>query len=174
MEENMIQIFKSLVPSMACNTIIKECKSRPQLDAGIGQTNTKSVGRSTQVTFIHNQFIKSFIHELVTTHYKNCIIEEAEDLQFATYNVGDFYGVHKDADETNGRILSVSVQLSKPSEYEGGDLCLYGIGGSPSPLENAQGTVIIFPSDILHEVERVTKGTRYSLVQWFKGYESSN
>ena len=99
------------------------------------------------------------------------MIEKAEDLQFATYNVGDFYGPHYDADENNKRILSISVQLSKPSEYEGGDLCLYGTGGSPSPLENAQGTVIIFPSNLLHEIEPVTKGTRYSLVQWFKGYE---
>ena len=169
-----LKIFESLVPSMACNTIIEEGKSRPQLDAGIGQTNTKSVGRSTQVTFIHNEFTKSFIYELVRTHYKNYVIEEAEDLQFATYNKGDFYGPHFDADETNGRILSVSVQLSKPSESEGGDLCVYGIGGAPTPLTNAQGSVIIFPSDMLHEVEPVTKGTRYSLVQWFKGYESSN
>lgn len=170
----MIKIFKSLVPNMACDTIIKEGKSRPQLDAGLGQTNKKSKGRSTKVSFINNEFTKSFIYELVITHYKNYVIEEAEDLQFATYNIGDFYGPHCDADENNKRILSISVQLSKPSEYEGGDLCLHGIGGSPSPVTNEQGTVVIFPSNLLHEVEPVTKGTRYSLVQWFKGYESSN
>ena len=27
----------------------------------------------------------------------------------------------------------------------------------------------MFPSNELHEVDKVTKGTRYSLVQWFKG-----
>ena len=41
------------------------------------------------------------------------------------------------------------------------------------PVERAMGTIIIFPSNVRHQVTRITKGTRYSLVQWFKGYESS-
>ena len=39
-------------------------------------------------------------------------------------------------------------------------------------IENKQGSMIIFPSNLYHEVEPVTKGTRYSLVQWYKGYEN--
>ena len=34
---------------------------------------------------------------------------------------------------------------------------------------NAKGTVIVFPSAILHRVTPVTKGARYSLVQWYNG-----
>jgi len=166
----MIQIFKSIIPKMACNTIIRQGLIRPQIDAGVGKNNKKSSGRSTKVSFIDNEFTKSFIYELVKSNYENYIIEEAEDLQFATYSVGDFYGLHRDANKKNGRVLSVSIQLSDPSDYEGGDLCMHGIGGAPSPLENAQGTAIIFPSNLLHEVEPVTKGIRHSLVQWFKGH----
>ena len=103
---------------MACQQIIQEGRVRPQMDAGIGKDNIKSEGRSTHVTFINNSFLKSVIYDLVAFNY-DYTIEEAEDLQFATYRTDDFYGLHKDADEENNRVLSVTVQLSNTSEYEG-------------------------------------------------------
>jgi PKHD-type hydroxylase len=166
-----IKVFEKIMPHTACEQIIQEGVTRPQINAGIGKDNIKSEGRSTKVTFIDNPFIKSYIYELVTRNFKNYIIEEAEDLQFATYTKGDFYGLHKDADETNNRVLSVTVQLSKSSDYKGGDLIF---DYDKQPMERVQGTVVIFPSYVYHEVTPVTKGKRYSLVQWFKGYESRN
>ena len=159
---------------MACTTIIREGLTRPQISAGIGKNNTTSEGRSTKVTFIDNKFVKSYIYELATHNFKNYIIEESEDLQFATYREGDFYGLHADADKENDRVLSVSVQLSKSSDYEGGNLMFQGGCRNPwfyEPAERRQGTVIIFPSYMYHEITPVTKGKRYSLVQWFKGHE---
>ena len=167
-----LKIFESIIPTRACEQIIQEGVIRPQINAGIGKDNTKSEGRSTKVTFIDNAFTKSYIYELVTHNFKNYIIKEAEDLQFATYTKGDFYGLHKDANETNSRILSVTVQLSKSSEYKGGNL-VFNNYPVRNLMERRQGTVIIFPSNLYHEVEPVIKGKRYSLVQWFKGYESS-
>ena len=32
-----------------------------------------------------------------------------------------------------------------------------------------QGTIIVFPSHMWHQVKKVTQGTRYSLVTWFRG-----
>jgi len=164
----MIKVFKGIIPKMACNTIIREGLTRPLIDAGIGKNNTKSKGRSTNISFIDNTFLKSYIYELVTKHYNNYVIEKAEDLQFAIYRKDDFYGLHKDADEENNRVLSVSVQLSKSEDYEGGDLIF---DYDRHPIERAQGTVIIFPSNLYHEVTPVTVGMRYSLVQWFKGHK---
>ena len=106
--------------------------------------------------------------EKIKFPWDNYTIEEAEDLQFAIYKKGDFYGLHKDADEENNRVLSVTVQLSKASEYDGGDLVF---DYDRHPMPTAQGTVIIFPSNLYHEVTPVTRGRRYSLVQWFKGKE---
>ena len=168
-----IKVFEKIIPHTACEQIIQEGVTRPQINAGIGKNNTASEGRSTKVTFIDNSFIKSYIYELVTHNFKNYIIEEAEDLQFATYTKGDFYGLHKDADETNNRVLSITVQLSKSSDYKGGDV-VFSNYPARNFMERKQGTVIIFPSNLYHEVEPVIKGKRYSLVQWFKGYESSN
>ena len=165
----MIKVFKQLIPKEVCELLIKEGLDRPQLNAGIGKNNETSKGRSTKISFIGNEIVQKYIETMVVTNYKNYTVTEREDLQFATYNVGDFYGLHKDADETNNRILSVSVQLSDPSEYKGGNLIF---DYDRHPIENKQGSMIIFPSNLYHEVEPVTKGTRYSLVQWYKGYEN--
>ncbi len=160
----MIQVFKELLPKEACENIIQAGLSRPKLDAGIGKDNEKSKGRSTSISFINDEHLKAYIYELVKVNYSGYEIEEAEDIQFAEYNIGDFYGWHADSDATNKRVLSVTVQLSNPKDYKGGNLVF-----KVDPMERAQGTVVIFPSNVRHQVTRVTKGTRYSLVQWFKG-----
>ena len=64
-------------------------------------------------------------------------------------------------------------QISDPTDYKGGFLQFQHAHKSTA-VESSQGTVIIFPSNLYHEVTPITEGTRYSLVQWFKGYESSN
>ena len=166
----MIQVFKQLIPEEVCNLLIEEGLNRPQLNAGIGEDNLLSEGRSTKISFIGNSVVSKYIEQMVASTYKDYTITEAEDLQFATYNVDDFYGLHKDSDMKNGRILSLTVQLYTPEDYKGGDLIFEY---DKHPIENAQGTLVIFPSSLYHEVTPVTAGRRYSLVQWFKGYESS-
>ena len=61
------------------------------------------------------------------------------------------------------RKLSVSIQLTDPEEYEGGELYLYD-GDKGTLMDKKQGTLILFPSYVLHEVMPVTKGERNSLV----------
>jgi PKHD-type hydroxylase len=68
------------------------------------------------------------------------------------------------------RKLSISIQLTNPEEYEGGELKLYdGDEDKTNVMDKTQGTLIIFPSYVLHEVMPVTKGTRNSLVAWVTG-----
>jgi len=66
------------------------------------------------------------------------------------------------------RKLSLSVQLSNPDSYEGGDFVLHQ-QEDPIILPKEQGKLILFPSHTLHEVKPVTKGERYSLVAWVTG-----
>lgn len=93
-----------------------------------------------------------------------------EGIQFTKYNSpGGRYGKHIDK-AYNGRIrkLSISIQLSDPQDYEGGELLLWN-DEEPTQTLKEQGSAIIFPSYSLHEVMPVTKGTRYSLVIWVSG-----
>ena len=64
------------------------------------------------------------------------------------------------------RKLSITIILSDSIEYDGGEF-VFEKGGDE--VFKNQGTVIVFPSFIRHRVNPVTKGIRYSLVNWFTG-----
>ena len=70
------------------------------------------------------------------------------------------------------RKVSLTVQLSDPSEYEGGDLEISKGGLSEDSgykMHRGKGTVVIFPSYMMHRVTPVTRGTRRSFVLWVGG-----
>lgn len=94
----------------------------------------------------------------------------AEGFQFTRYDAPTGrYGMH--IDKLLGsqvRKLSVTIQLSSPEDYEGGELALQ-FGPEADVMPKEQGKMIAFPSYMLHEVRPVTKGTRYSLVAWVTG-----
>ena len=66
------------------------------------------------------------------------------------------------------RKLSFSLQLSDPEDYNGGDLVIYN-GNKPVKTKRQRGYMLVFPSFSVHEVTKLTKGTRYSLVGWIAG-----
>jgi len=79
----------------------------------------------------------------------------------------------------NGKVrkLSLTLQLTDQTEYEGGDFQFMWIDTEKKDLlnittvENAKdiGTIIVFPSFIHHQVLPITKGKRESLVNWSVG-----
>lgn len=99
-------------------------------------------------------------------------LNRIESLQYTLYNEGQYYKEHMDMSyrsPTNAiRKLSFSMQLSDPSEYEGGELIIKH-GTDPSIANKERGAITLFPSYIMHEVTPVTKGTRRSLVGWVSG-----
>jgi len=72
------------------------------------------------------------------------------------------------------RKLSITVNLSPPDSYQGGNL-KFDFG--PHARERfheceeirPQGSAVVFPSYIYHEVTPVISGTRYSMVLWALG-----
>lgn len=69
----------------------------------------------------------------------------------------------------NYRKVSIIVQLSDPSEYEGGEVQIMRDSNEPITLPKHKGAVILFPSYLVHRVTPVTKGIRKSLVLWVGG-----
>ena len=73
------------------------------------------------------------------------------------------------------RKLSMTVNLNNSNNYEGGDLKFdlgpHSTGNRYQVCEESkkQGSIIVFPSFIPHQVTPVEKGTRYSLVLWSSG-----
>lgn len=94
-----------------------------------------------------------------------------ENIQYTEYyGGGGHYDWHMDCGTgiQSQRKISVTVQLSHPDEYEGGDL-EFNLGGSVKTAPRSQGAAVIFPSFYLHRVTPITSGTRKSFVLWVGG-----
>lgn len=81
----------------------------------------------------------------------------------------DHFKMHNDnGGAPSKRQLSCIVFLSNEDYYEGGGLVFYGNKNKEGRfrLQTEKGTLIVFPSEMFHEVTPVTNGTRLSLVMW--------
>lgn len=98
-----------------------------------------------------------------------------EKVQIAKYDAkaadqeGQFYDQHLDLSQylttpPLERKMSVVLFLSDPADFEGGDLIIM-----KQTIPKKQGTIVVFPSFMPHQVTPVTKGVRYSAVCWVAG-----
>ena len=144
---------------------------------GMGDTNSEI--RRSQVVFLGIEDKYRWLYERIWTAALECnrmffcvdIATIEGNIQLARYDSADRGHYHWHTDFAGIRPLrkiSISIQLSRPEDYDGGDLeLLYGM--EPQRLEKARGTFIAFPSFMLHRVTPVTRGTRWSLVAWVLG-----
>lgn len=161
---------------------IKSDGSNQWIKGGIGDETYIENMRNSNISWFYNedeQYHWIFerlqeVFQLTNNENFNTPIYAMEDIQFTEYDSSyeGFYGKHIDAFRylRTGwdRKLSVTVQLSESSEYEGGNTILYP-GNKPVTLCKDFGSAHVFYSDIVHEVTPVTKGTRNSLVAWAIG-----
>ena len=98
-----------------------------------------------------------------------------EQIQYTEYSApAGHYDWHMDIGPNilSTRKISITVQLSEPDEYEGGELQLFRGGDIKGPFvvsPKKAGCVFIFPSYIMHRVTPITKGKRKSFVLWLGG-----
>ena len=149
-------------------------------EVGSGGTMTTDYSiRNSGIAFLRsNDEANKWIFERLTRsiininqQFWNFDLTRIETLQYSQYEIGQFYKEHIDmmyqGPNNASRKLSFSVQLTDPSEYEGGDVVIKS--GDNSVVHKNKGSIIFFPSYILHEVKPVTKGTRHALVGWVTG-----
>lgn len=94
-----------------------------------------------------------------------------EQLQIASYSPGHYYDWHIDRGRgaiAGRRKLTLSVQLTDPETYVGGELELNS-DGRPFQVSADQGSMVAFAAHTLHRVAPVVSGTRCSLVTWVHG-----
>ena len=195
----MFYVFPRVVSKKECEKLLDYCikntklKEASVLNKGESDADDVRTGRTdpsiriTDIAFVEpdgnednkvNELAWHFLNEANTRQF-NYEIESYQLVQFARYRDGGHYGWHRDVNETaitpNGemRKLSLTLCLTDPKEYEGGELQFFN---GERPIEQRiindiqdQGSVIVFDSRDWHRVIPVTKGTRYSLVCWSVG-----
>jgi PKHD-type hydroxylase len=175
---NLYAFWNNAFSKEECQTIINIAKNKG-LIKGKTRGFTKDV-RDSKVSWLYPVDDMDWVFRRVTDitlnlnerFFKFNLFGLNEGFQFTNYEApSGKYGKHVDRGmNIPVRKLSISIQLTDPEEYEGGELKLYdGDDKDAIVMDKTQGTLIIFPSYILHEVMPVTKGTRNSLVTWVTG-----
>ena len=164
-----------------CEKIIALGESLVPQDAKIltgDQIENNTTIRDSKVAWLHPteetnwvfSRISNSIISLNDQYFKFDLFGMIEGLQFTKYEApSGHYGRHVDR-LTGGlvRKLSITLQLSAPDDYEGGEVHLI-YGNKPVVVSKEQGYLVAFPSYTPHQVQPITKGTRYSLVCWVTG-----
>jgi len=86
---------------------------------------------------------------------------------FTEYREGGFYKPHID-DLTIGGVKthhSMTLFFSEPDEYEGGELVL-GMGDREYSLKPPAGTILVYPTGLMHKINPVISGKRRVALMW--------
>ena len=167
--------YKGAFEDHELDTII-EIGKRTDIQRGATVGNGDLAVRNSFVSFIFpNEYtgwifdrMASVINSVNDQFFGFDLSAMEQGLQFTKYSApGEHYTWHIDKGIGN-RKLSVSLQLSDPKQYKGGNLEMQ-FGGKPEKAARERGMMTFFPSYALHRVTPVTQGTRYSLVCWISG-----
>jgi len=195
--KNYYWYFEKALSQDFCNKIIKEgFKKKQELGSIINKDNKEEESkelRNSNIVWLNNKWIYEKIHPYINTANVNAgwnfEWDWSESAQFTIYNKNQHYDWHCDTFDTpydypnnlnthnKIRKLSVTISLSDPKEYEGGEL-EFDFRNSRDGKPNLKtcteilpkGSLVVFPSFVYHRVKPVTKGTRLSLVIWNLGY----
>lgn len=139
-------------------------------DPGVRRSDVSWLNSSQETKWVYEK-ISYVVSSLNAKFYKFDLIGMGESFQLSNYDSSKSgtYGWHIDfSPEGPSRKLSLVLQLTDPSEYEGGNLQILN-SSQPITIPKKRGLIVAFPSWTLHQVTPVTMGNRQSLVSWITG-----
>jgi PKHD-type hydroxylase len=160
---------------------LQDRAKRAEQNAQVGNGHAGAVNaniRRSQVSWLDNtpdtkwvfERLADVVSKMNAQHFRFDLTGFGETLQLTNYDQSEngMYGWHQDYGNGISRKLSMAVQLTDPSEYEGGNLQVM-TSSKPQNVRKQRGLIAIFPSYVLHQVTPVTQGSRQSLVAWVSG-----
>ena len=181
---NYYYYWANVIPHRICDMIIqygKALKSNVAITGGLGrdrdlkaQPLTKKElkdlkkKRDSNICWFNDRWIYKEIQPYV--HQANAL---------AGWNF-EWDKPYAEEGPTKGKIrkLSLTVSLSDPQDYKGGELQFDFRQNDPDKKREIRtcteilpkGSLVVFPSFVWHRVKPITKGVRYSLVNWNLGW----
>ena len=152
----------------------------PRLKGTIGDSESAAEERKSVIRWIYRNPEADWLYakmiSMVDIANENLwqfdMFSANEAIQYTEYyDNGGHYDWHIDMSAgypLNQRKISMTVQLSDESEYDGGNFEIMR-GREVEQLPKGKGNVVIFPSYLLHRITPVTRGVRKSLVLWLGG-----
>jgi predicted 2-oxoglutarate/Fe(II)-dependent dioxygenase YbiX len=142
-----------------------------------GKNKTPSDRRNSKAHLFYDTKLIDVIEEIIRTvnieYDWNFHLTSFEETQHIQYNEGCFFNWHIDENNwTPGknkfnlmRKLSFTILLN--DEFTGGEFDVFTTKEQTIPLKKKD--MLIFHSDILHQVRPILSGTRYALAGWVLG-----
>ena len=171
--------WQGILPVSVCEAIITEGKKLELTSGKVGGQSDNAEGgidektRKSKVGFFDfDNWVSAIAWRYMAYANQNSgwnfSITGQQQPQFTIYDNDEFYDFHEDSFgfQNDMRKLSMTISITNPDDYEGGN---FEFENGIVPDSRPQGSIIVFPSFIKHRVSPVTKGTRYSLVNWFTG-----
>jgi len=166
-----------------CQLIISEYESDYSSKATIGNTGAGELNEqirkvdeytidlNTENTWIFDRIGKA-VSYVNAEYFKFDISGIVHGLSLLKYSGSDKSHYTWHTDTGNGpsscRKISISIPLSSPQDYEGGDL-IVNTNGVENMAHKTQGSLTMFPSYCMHTVTPVTSGERWVIVVWVNG-----
>jgi PKHD-type hydroxylase len=140
-----------------------------------GKTETGLVGRECWVAWLEGTewlWLNDRLTRLMRSAYPESPRGHLEPIQYTVYAYRGWFDWHRDCgpfrqSAISDRVVSASVQLTDPGEYDGCELELDL--GIKTKFTRARGAAIVYPSHVLHRVTPNTSGgMRRALVAWLR------
>ena len=182
-EDTCARLRREMASSPCQPDSILDDKNQLVVDADKRRTDAATVSSETSA-LVTTRLIEAM--PALEKHFDMRLIG-CEPVSFLVYKPGAFFGRHADANHSTDapakfrqRKVSVSIFLNGESEqdssdaYSGGTLSFSGARGGERQSKHAgigltgeEGLLIGFNSSLLHEIQPVRRGVRYSIVTWF-------
>jgi len=170
-------VFENHISDDFCNNLIKtypqdDIKKEPPIIGGGTGNIDKSIRDTERVLLPQNIGIGATLTATglnANNYWWQYTITHANQTEFLIYKPDGHYNPHVDtfhAHSNETRKLTALAFLN--DDFEGGKFFLNANGNLYYPPQK-KGTVLVFPSYMIHGVEPVTKGIRYSVVTWLVG-----
>ena len=175
-----IGYYQNIVSDSLCDKLINYSDNQKTLKPSTYSTSSGKSERSNQRVKMDDGWFRN--GEKYYDDIKNCfmtvikkyrekhedfVCQRHTDFRMNKYSEGGFMSRHVDnIHHSHGQEYGypqASALLFLNDDYEGGHFHISGLR-----YETKKGSAIIFPSNFMfpHEVNLITKGTRYSIVTW--------
>ena len=175
-----IGYYQNIVSDSLCDKLINYSDNQKTLKPSTYSTSSGKSERSNQRVKMDDGWFRN--GETYYNDIKNCfmtvikkyrekhedfVCQRHTDFRMNKYSEGGFMSRHVDnIHHSHGQEYGypqASALLFLNDDYEGGHFHISGLR-----YETKKGSAIIFPSNFMfpHEVNLITKGTRYSIVTW--------
>lgn len=130
-----------------------------------------AVRRSTDFNF--TAFPRYMTRPIISRYQTGMFYDEHVDFPLAnflgTQHLGDSLPTHRALAPVGSTYvradLSLTLFLSDPSSYDGGELC-FRSGVGDHKYKSPAGSAVLYPTGEIHSVSRVTRGERMAAIFW--------